>query len=126
MSAYALSAFGYAGKISEQEVIVQFITLLVAGLGAAYVLDQWAGHEQPIMLILAVLGSIVSYIYSAPPLKLKQSGWIGNYALGSSYIALPWWAGQVSSSRVIFCRVWGLGVGGCMGLGLTASLVAPG
>jgi len=44
---------------------------------------------------LALLGSFVSYIYSAPPLKLKQSGWAGNYALGSSYIALPWWAGQV-------------------------------
>jgi len=40
-------------------------------------------------------GSFISYIYSAPPLKLKQSGWIGNYALGSSYIALPWWCGQV-------------------------------
>jgi chlorophyll synthase len=26
--------------------------------------------------------------------QLKQSGWIGNYALGSSYISLPWWAGQ--------------------------------
>lgn len=54
-----------------------------------------AGHDNPIMLELAVFGSIVSYIYSAPPLKLKQSGWVGNYALGSSYIALPWWAGQV-------------------------------
>ena len=32
--------------------------------------------------------------YSAPPLKLKQNGWLGNYALGASYIALPWWAGQ--------------------------------
>ena len=38
--------------------------------------------------------SFISYIYSAPPLKLKQSGWIGNYALGASYIALPWWCGQ--------------------------------
>jgi chlorophyll synthase len=36
----------------------------------------------------------VSYIYSAPPLKLKQNGWLGNYALGASYIALPWWAGH--------------------------------
>ena len=26
--------------------------------------------------------------------KLKQNGWLGNYALGASYIALPWWAGQ--------------------------------
>ena len=33
-------------------------------------------------------------IYSAPPLKLKQNGWLGNYALGASYIAVPWWAGQ--------------------------------
>jgi chlorophyll synthase len=39
---------------------------------------------------LSIGGSFISYIYSAPPLKLKQSGWIGNYALGSSYIALPW------------------------------------
>ena len=53
------------------------------------------GHEQPTLLYLAIFGSIISYIYSAPPLKLKQWGWAGNYALGSSYIALPWWAGQV-------------------------------
>jgi hypothetical protein len=37
---------------------------------------------------------------AAPPLKLKQSGWAGNYALGSSYIALPWWAGQVRTRRL--------------------------
>lgn len=53
-----------------------------------------AGHEFPIVLALSAGGSFLSYIYSAPPLKLKQSGWIGNYALGSSYISLPWWAGQ--------------------------------
>ena len=46
------------------------------------------------MFLLALGGSLVSYIYSAPPLKLKQNGWLGNYALGASYIALPWWAGQ--------------------------------
>lgn len=108
--------------------MVQFVTLLLAGLGVSYGLDRfgrhalntvgneltamsrgiwcerrsclwcrWAGHETPTLFYLAVFGSIVSYIYSAPPLKLKQSGWIGNYALGSSYIALPWLAGQVSS-----------------------------
>lgn len=57
--------------------------------------NRWAGHEVPTLTGLAIFGSLISYIYSAPPLKLKQSGWIGNYALGSSYIALPWWAGQV-------------------------------
>jgi chlorophyll synthase len=83
-----------SGAISETEVILQFLTLLAGGLGVAYGLDRWVGHETPTLFYLAIFGSIVSYIYSAPPLKLKQSGWIGNYALGSSYIALPWLAGQ--------------------------------
>jgi len=65
-----------------------------AGDHAVLGLDVWAGHETPTIFLLAVFGSFISYIYSAPPLKLKQSGWAGNYALGSSYIALPWWAGQ--------------------------------
>lgn len=149
---------------------MQIFALLGAGLGIAYGLDRWAGHDFPTLLVsasrllvhllinnrhpsshhglqgrgelthlcngaelacmlccaatlvvhliwparqpgrrfsgmrvqvLAVFGSFVSYIYSAPPLKLKQSGWAGNYALGSSYIALPWWAGQVCG---LFCR----------------------
>ncbi|KAK9827242.1 hypothetical protein WJX81_001862 [Elliptochloris bilobata] len=83
-----------SGAISEPQVIAQFVTLLLAGLGTAYALDVWAGHETPTLFLLACFGSFISYIYSAPPLKLKQSGWAGNYALGSSYIALPWWAGQ--------------------------------
>ncbi|KAL3680904.1 hypothetical protein R1sor_023860 [Riccia sorocarpa] len=83
-----------SGAISEVEVISQIWILLLGGLGAAYALDVWAGHDFPTILSLAVGGSFLSYIYSAPPLKLKQSGWIGNYALGSSYISLPWWSGQ--------------------------------
>ncbi len=74
---------------------MQFLALLAAGLGTAFALDKWVGHETPTLFYLAVFGSFISYIYSAPPLKLKQSGWAGNYALGSSYISLPWWAGQV-------------------------------
>lgn len=78
-----------------------------------------AGHDFPTIFWLAVGGSLLSYIYSAPPLKvvfflplinllqvernllkpwprlkmllqLKQNGWIGNFALGASYISLPW------------------------------------
>nr|GMC58190.1 chlorophyll synthase, chloroplastic [Ipomoea batatas] len=56
--------------------------------------ENEAGHDVPVIFYLAVGGSLLSYIYSAPPLKLKQNGWIGNFALGSSYISLPWWAGQ--------------------------------
>lgn len=73
---------------------LQIWVLLLSGLAVAWGLDQWANHEIPVLFLLAVGGSFVSYIYSAPPLKLKQNGWLGNYALGASYIALPWWAGQ--------------------------------
>ncbi|KAJ7518139.1 hypothetical protein O6H91_21G056600 [Diphasiastrum complanatum] len=55
-----------SGAISESEVFTQIWVLLISGLALAYGLDVW----------------------------LKQSGWIGNYALGSSYISLPWWTGQ--------------------------------
>lgn len=83
-----------SGAISEDQVIAQILVLLGGGIGVAYLLDTLAGHNSPTLTYLALLGSFISYIYSAPPLKLKQSGWIGNYALGSSYITLPWLAGQ--------------------------------
>eukprot|EP00890_Picochlorum_soloecismus_P001247 jgi/Picsp_1/2122/NSC_05587-R1_chlorophyll synthetase len=83
-----------SGAISENEVVAQILVLLGGGIGVAYLLDTLVGHETPTLTWLALFGSFISYIYSAPPLKLKQSGWIGNYALGSSYITLPWLAGQ--------------------------------
>ena len=83
-----------SGAISLKQVQVQIWVLLLSGLAVAYGLDQWAGHDFPTVFALAVGGSFISYIYSAPPLKLKQNGWLGNYALGASYIALPWWAGH--------------------------------
>ncbi|HBB33766.1 MAG TPA: chlorophyll synthase ChlG [Cyanobacteria bacterium UBA8803] len=83
-----------SGAISIPQVVTQILILLLAGIGVAYGLDIWTGHEFPIMTCLTLGGGFLAYIYSAPPLKLKQNGWLGNYALGSSYIALPWWAGH--------------------------------
>ncbi|GJN14126.1 hypothetical protein PR202_gb00909 [Eleusine coracana subsp. coracana] len=59
-----------SGAISENEVITQIWVLLLAGLGLGALLDVWAGHDFPIVFYLAVGGSLLSYIYSAPPLKL--------------------------------------------------------
>ncbi len=83
-----------SGAISIPRVITQVFVLLFAGLGLAYGLDVWAGHDFPNVTAIALLGAFLAYIYSAPPLKLKQNGWLGNYALGASYIALPWCAGH--------------------------------
>jgi len=107
-----------SGAISIPQVTVQILILLFAGLGIAFALDQWAGHPFPTITALAIGGSFLSYIYSAPPLKLKQNGWLGNYALGASYIALPWWAGhalfgELNATIVIltlFYSMAGLGI----------------
>ena len=83
-----------SGIISEGEVKAQIWGLLGIGLGISVVLDLWAHHEWPVNVALTIFGVFMAYIYSAPPLKLKQNGWTGSFALGMSYIALPWWAGQ--------------------------------
>lgn len=53
-----------AGAISEGEVKAQIWALLLGGIGVAYALDTWAGHDFPIMTALAAGGSFISYIYS--------------------------------------------------------------
>ena len=83
-----------SGAIPLPQVVIQIWLLLFSGVGLAYILDRWAGHEFPTITVLAIAGSFLSYIYSAPPLKLKQNGWLGCYALGASYIAIPWWTGH--------------------------------
>ena len=83
-----------SGAIPLPQVITQIIVLLVSGIALAFGLDRWAGNEFPTILTIAILGVIIAYIYSAPPLKLKQNGWLGGYALGASYIAFPWCTGH--------------------------------
>ncbi len=107
-----------SGAISVPQVVTQILVLLGAGLALGYGLDVWAGHEFPIMFCLTLGGAFLAYIYSAPPLKLKQNGWLGNYALGASYIALPWWAGHALFGQLnwtivvltLFYSLAGLGI----------------
>ncbi len=107
-----------AGAISLPQVVAQMWFLLLGGIGTSYILDRWAGHEFLVITGLAIGGSFLAYIYSAPPLKLKQNGWLGNYALGASYIALPWWAGHALFGQLnwtivvltLFYSLAGLGI----------------
>lgn len=83
-----------SGLITESDVQAQVAVLLGLGFAVSAGLDYWTGHEWPVNVALTTFGVFIAFIYSAPPLKLKQNGWTGSYALGASYIALPWWAGQ--------------------------------
>ena len=41
-------------------------------------------------LLAAAAGNVLSWLYSAPPIRLKQNGWLGNAAVGFSYEGLSW------------------------------------
>lgn len=47
----------------------------------------------PVVGAATVLGLILAWAYSAPPLRLKQNGWWGNLAVGISYEGLAWVTG---------------------------------
>jgi len=70
-----------------------------------------------------VLAVVMAWIYSAPPLRLKQNGWWGNLACGLSYETLPWitatavLAQAAPDARVVaIALLYGLGAHGIMTL----------
>ncbi|CAG0911215.1 unnamed protein product, partial [Cyprideis torosa] len=61
-----------------------------------------------VVLIATIIGLVLAWAYSAPPLRLKQNGWWGNSAVGACYEGLPWVtgaavvsAGQLPDNRII-------------------------
>ena len=47
----------------------------------------------------ACVGLALSWAYSAPPLRLKQSGWLGPAAVALSYEGITWFAGAAVHER---------------------------
>jgi len=83
-----------SGALSQSDIFAQLRFLLFGGIALALGLDFWTGHASYSVTAIALLGYLISYIYSAPPLKLKQNGWLGDLAIGICYISFPWWCGM--------------------------------
>jgi chlorophyll synthase len=43
--------------------------------------------------VAAIIGVILAWLYSAPPVRLKRNGWWGNAACALCYEGLPWFTG---------------------------------
>lgn len=90
-------------------------TLLSLALSAA--LGRW-------VLGATVIGLILAWVYSAPPLRLKQNGWFGNAAVGFSYESLAWitgaavmLGGRMPGGHILaLALLYGLGAHGIMTL----------
>jgi chlorophyll synthase len=75
-----------SGRIPGRWGLYIAIFWTVASLLLAAALGPW-------VVAAAVVGCVLAWIYSAPPLRLKQNGWWGNAAVGSCYEGLPWITG---------------------------------
>ncbi|MDX2238965.1 MAG: chlorophyll synthase ChlG [Hyphomonadaceae bacterium] len=53
----------------------------------------WAAALGPWVFAAACFGMALAWAYSAPPLRLKRSGWLGPAATGLSYEGVTWFAG---------------------------------
>jgi chlorophyll synthase len=53
----------------------------------------WALALGPWVFGAAIVGMVMAWIYSAPPLRLKQSGWWGPAACALSYEGITWFTG---------------------------------
>lgn len=77
----------------------------------------------PVGFAAGVVGLVLAWAYSAPPLRLKQNGWLGNAVCGACYEGLPWItgaavaSGQVPSWRtLLFAALYSAGAHGIMTL----------
>ena len=50
----------------------------------------------PWVFAASIVGLVLAWAYSAPPLRLKLNGWWGNSAVGLCYEGLPWFTGAAA------------------------------
>jgi chlorophyll synthase len=89
----------------------------VLSLAVALALGPWGFGA-------AVLGLVLAWLYSAPPVRLKANGWWGNAACGFSYETLAWVTGGAvmaggampAAPSLLIALLYGLGAHGIMTL----------
>jgi chlorophyll synthase len=78
----------------------------------------------PVGFAAGVLGLVLAWAYSAPPVRLKENGWFGNAACGLSYEGLAWVTGSAvmlggalpEAPSLILAGLYSLGAHGIMTL----------
>ncbi len=60
------------------------------GMVLSLLVGAWLG---PATLGAVIVGLMLAWLYSAPPLRLKLSGWVGPGAVALCYEGLPWFTG---------------------------------
>jgi len=82
-----------------------------------------ASHLGPWGFGASVFGLTLAWAYSAPPIRLKRNGWLGNSAVGLCYEGLPWFTAAAIMTngapnwRIVFVALlYSIGAHGIMTL----------
>jgi len=98
------------------------------GLYVAFIwtgLSLWLGwFISPWAFIATVLGILLAWLYSMPPIRFKLNGWFGNAACGISYEGLAWFTGSAvmmgdllpSTPSILLAILYSIGAHGIMTL----------
>ena len=102
----------------------------IPGFWGLYIAIAWtalsvalAAALGPIVFAAALLGLALAWAYSAPPFRLKRSGWWGPAAVAISYEGVTWFAGAAvmtgsmpSTHTLILAALYAFGAHGIMTL----------
>ncbi|MET0708806.1 MAG: chlorophyll synthase ChlG [Tardiphaga sp.] len=102
----------------------------IPGRWGLYIATAWTALSLALAATLgvwgfaaAVFGLVLAWLYSAPPVRLKQNGWWGNAACGLCYEGLPWFTGAAVMTAsapdariVIMALLYSIGAHGIMTL----------
>jgi chlorophyll/bacteriochlorophyll a synthase len=80
-----------SGRIPGRWGLYIAVVWTALSLLLATVLGTWG-------FVAAIVGLVLAWAYSAPPIRLKQNGWLGNAACGLCYEGLPWFTGAAVMS----------------------------
>jgi len=90
------------------------VAMSAASLLLAWALGLW-------VLAAGVVGVVLAWIYSAPPLRLKQRGWWGPASVAVCYEGLAWFTGAAVTGRgfpsgavIAFAALYSFGAIGIM------------
>ena len=105
-----------SGRVPGRAGLYFAIVWTVVSILVASLLGPW-------VMIAAIVGLLLAWAYSAPPLRLKQNGWWGNAAVGLCYEGLPWFTAAAAvtaalpAPQIIFlAMLYSLGAHGIMTL----------
>ena len=105
-----------SGRMPGRTGLYVAVVWTLLSLAVASLLGPWGFGA-------AVVGLLLAWMYSAPPVRLKRNGWYGNAACGACYESMPWFTGAALMTgtfpdwRIVLVAVlYGLGAHGIMTL----------